>query len=87
VPVRVLLVCRVVTQVNADRQEDLVHRVGGRVSRLGEHRGAAGEQADREFAGRDRGVGPKGCQHGLLATFCHGAPLSLSRNPSRISPA
>ena len=83
---RMLGVGRALAQREREQQEDLVHRVGDRVGRLGQHgRGARGDPGD-ELGHRDRRVGHQRDDHGP-ASGAEAAAVGHQREPLRAAAA
>jgi len=60
--------------LDPDQQQHLIARVGDRVIRLREHRGAAGQQKADEFENRDSAVCDHRCEDDTGAS-CHTVPF------------
>ncbi len=65
----VLLIGSGIREVDANEEEDLVHRIGKGVPGLRQHRGAPGKDACDEFAGSNREVRTHGGEDSRLALF------------------
>ena len=82
----VLGVGRALPQRQREEQEDLVHRVGDRVGRLGQHGRRARGEAGHELGHRDRRVGRQRDEHGA-ARGARPAAVGHQREPLRAAVA